>query len=533
MRFCFRRPLLASLAVLVCLWGAAAGGSPAPHGAELLAGLPLHFEPSADGGGFWARARGYDMILSPGQADIVPRRGQQSARIRLRFAGAAPGSGLFGGEPLPGRTSYFVGADPARWRPDVPHFARVTARAVYPGIDATYYGSGQAVELDLIAAPGTDVGRAALLVEGAEAVTLGAEGELVLAAGGQTMRLLRPRAYQPEGATRQMVACAYRLAAVETAPGRSWRVSFDLGDPVRPDLPLVIDPVVAYGTFWGGGDADSVRGMALGSGGEIYLSGNTYSADFPLQGALQSDIDSTTAFVSKLSPDGKQLLYSTLLGGSGQDYDTRVAVAADGTILLAGVTDSVDFPVVAAFQPTKNGDELADDLFVAAIAPGGASLRYASYLGGNGVETMAGIAADSNGALVVGGWTDAVDFPTVNALDATLGGINDGFLTRIDAGGAIAYSTFLGGSGGERVYGLAVSSADEVHTCGITYSPDFPVTAGAFQGALDADGSSFVAVLDPDGSRVERATFLGGSQLDQCTAIAVTAAGEIAVAGIT
>lgn len=240
------------------------------------------------------------------------------------------------------------------------------------------------------------------------------------------------------------------------------------------------------------------------------------------------------AFVSKLSPNGQQLLYSTVIGGSSSDFPTFLALGPAGGILLAGNTYSLDFPVANAFQPTKADDEeLGIDGFVASISPSGAELVYASYLGGSEDDYVNAIAADGAGNLYVGGGTGSMDFAVANALDSTLGGSGDGFLAKVLPDGSLGYATFLGGSSGERLGGIAVDGTDRLITCGFSGSSDFPLTSDAFDTSMSANGKALLAVLDTAGSAISYATFLGGTGGDECLAVAVDSSGNFAMAGST
>ncbi|MBI2566331.1 MAG: SBBP repeat-containing protein [Candidatus Schekmanbacteria bacterium] len=526
------RPVASLFILLLTAWGTSA--LPASGARSLLAGLPLHFEPRTLGSGekaFVARARGYRVAITTAEAIVTPRGG---AAIHLRFTGARAGADLAGVNPLPGRSHYLVGRDPARWRRDVPHFARVEAREVYPGVDLSFYGRQGAVEVDVTVRPGADPEATMMEVVGAARAAIAAGGDLVLDVPAGELRLRRPVAYQDGAHGRHFVACAYRLSQ---APGatRAWRVGFDLNlAEVEPGLSLVIDPVLEYATYWGGGLGDVIDDVKIDGDGNIYVSGSTDGDGFPVTDPLYpGGTGQPDAFVSKVSPDGGQLLYSTVLGGSNLEFPNVMALGPAGGIFLAGTTLSTDFPVVNAFQPEKASAELLFSGFVASISAPGSELVYASYLGGSGGDLVYDIAADGAGNLYAGGVTASLDFPVANPLDATLGGTSDGFLVKVLPGGGLGWATYLGGSSSDNFRGIALDGAGRLVACGFSGSPDFPLTDDAFDTSMSAYGKALLAVLDAEGSALSYATFLGGTRGDECLAVAVDAGGNFAMTGDT
>ena len=293
---------------------------------------------------------------------------------------------------------------------------------------------------------------------------------------------------------------------------------------------------IIYTAILSGAGYDSVRGVAVDSSGNAYITGVTTSADFPVTaGAFQRSSSSPgieDAFVAKLSPTGA-VLYATYLGGSSSDVGFAIAIDQSGAAYVAGSTNSVNFPVTAyAPQRTFNGGSA--DCFVAKIAPGGATLSYSSYLGGENIDVCKGIAVDASGAAFVTGTTISTGFPVIGALKQTLTGGSDAFLTKLSpAGDRFLFSTYLGGEGADDGSVVRVDSTGAVYVAGDTASSGFPTTSGAAQMQYNGQYDAFVCGVANDGSQIEFATYLGGSGADSINDLFVGQDGRIVVAGYT
>ncbi|TMI08125.1 MAG: hypothetical protein E6H40_12740 [Betaproteobacteria bacterium] len=502
--------------------------------------LPLHFE--ANQGQthqdvrFLARGSGYSLYLTAGEAVLVltkPNPDATQARgtpvvVRMSVVGAAPKPLVSGLDELPGKANYLIG-NPAKWRTNVPTYAKVHYRAVYPGIDLVYYGNQRQLEYDFVVSPGADPEKIVLGFQGAERLEINAEGELVLHAAGEVIRQRVPVIYQEINGVRTKIEGRYVLKDAH-------RVGFQVAayDPSRP---LVIDPTLVYATYLGSSGWDYGSGIAVDAAGSAYVTGSTSSADFPTANALQAaKAGFQNAFVTKLNPTGSALVYSTYLGGSGGDGGTGIAVDAAGSAYVTGSTSSIDFPTVNPLQAAYGGD---GDAFVSKLDAAGSALLYSTYLGGSGADAGYGIAVDTLGNAYVTGETRSTDFPTTpGAIQTTYGGscmncVGDAFVTKLDAtGSALVYSTYLGGSSGDEGFGIAVDAAGSAYVTGGTGSADFPTTAGAFQTTYGG-GDAFVTKLNATGTALVYSTYLGGSGNDYGSGIAVDAAGSAYVSGST
>ncbi|HEX5246998.1 MAG TPA: SBBP repeat-containing protein [Gaiellaceae bacterium] len=308
---------------------------------------------------------------------------------------------------------------------------------------------------------------------------------------------------------------------------------------------------VLYSTYLG--EASGGSAIAVDSAGDAYVTGsfgtiNGNPAYPTTPGAFQTTAGRPgNAFITKLDPTGSNLLYSTYLGGSGTccygDNGTAIAVDSAGDAYVAGATSSSDFPTTSgAIQSSlagPAGDGNDRDGFVSKLNPAGSALLYSTYLGGDGGDGVSAIAVDSSGDAYVSGNTASSDFPvTPGAFQSSLTGPSDTFVAKINpTATALAYSTYLGGSGSDSAAGVAIDASGDAYASGSTSSSDFPVTAGAFQTVLVGGGNAFVSKLDPNGSHLVYSTYLGGSGdyrgTDGANRIAINAAGDAYVTGQT
>jgi hypothetical protein len=287
-----------------------------------------------------------------------------------------------------------------------------------------------------------------------------------------------------------------------------------------------------YSTYLGGKEFDRGDDIAVDQLGRAVVTGLTGSPDFPTRNALQPALaGGTDAFVAQFTADGMTLRYSTYLGGSENEADTGVAVDPRGQTYLTGGTISTDFPTKNALQPASGG---GFDAFVAKLSADGRTLRYATHLGGNEADFGTGIAVDQRGQAYVTGRTSSADFPTRNAVQPVYGGNPDAFVARLSAdGSALNYSTYLGGKGLDEGGSIAVVLRGQAVVTGLTGSPDFP-TKNALQPDFGGINDAFVAQFTADGMTLRYSTYLGGSEDEAGTGIAVDPLGqEVYVAGWT
>jgi IPT/TIG domain/Beta-propeller repeat len=466
-----------------------------------------------------------------------------TASVRMQLIGANPRA-VMAGEGAPSTpTHYFIGDDPKRWRTNVPGYLRVKAENVYRGVDVIYYGKGRQFEYDFKVAAGADPAAIRLRFAGARRVTLDQAGDLLIETTAGQIRHCKPIAYQEVNGARQTIASRFVLQ------GR-YDVGFAIAHYDR-NLPLVIDPVLNFASLL---QDSTAGGVAVDAAGNIYLTGSVFSSCLPTTpGAVQPSLASDSCgacsdvFIAKLDPTGTTLIYSTFLGGSDSDDAVGIAVDTSGNAYVTGRTRSNNFPVTpGAFQTALNISGLVD-AFVAKLNPAGTALIYSTYLGGRHEDLATAIAADASGNAYVAGYTRSSDFPVLNALQSQFIGGNciggdvvftctDAFITKLDAAGALAYSTFIGGNGEDRIAGLAADGAGNVYATGTTASTNFPVTTAAFQTTYRGDssfGDAFALKLNATGSALAYSTYLGGGGTDSARGIAVDAGGSVYVTGDT
>src|SRR5438132_548275 len=426
--------------------------------------LPLSFEAN-DGQAdpqvkFLSRGSGYTLFLTPteavltltkadghakrrisGEATLVEPEKRAGTVLRMRLVGANPAPEVAGVGELPGKSNYFLGNDPTKWRTNVSTYAKVEYREVYPGVNLVYYGNQRQLEHDFVVSPGADPKVITLAFEGVDGVAIDALGDLVLRTVGGEVRLRKPVVYQEQNRQRAVIPTRYVLTAEH-------QVAFEVAayDATKP---LIIDPVLVYSTYLGGSGSDASSGIAVDTQGNAYVTGVTRSSDFPTTaGAFQTTFGGLiNAFVTKLNPTGTALLYSTYLGGFGSNQGFAIAVDTLGNAYVTGGAVR-DFPTtLGAFQPAFGGGFF--DAFVTKLNPTGTALVYSTFLGGSNDDEGFGIAADAAGNAYVTGFTQSSNFPTrAGAFQATFGGVEDTFVTKLDpTGAALVYSTYLGGSG--------------------------------------------------------------------------------------
>ena len=547
-----RFPLLLTAAAALATYAAGSRALPLPTVAAQQDGfrsafnqLPLSFAPqdaAGPAGAYLARGAGFSLRVTPGGAEfsVRDRAAGRAATVGMQLVGADREAKAIPDALLPGRVHYFLGNDPARWQRNVPTFARVRCPSVYPGVDLVYYGSQRALEYDLVVAPGRDPGIVRWRFSGVSHLAVDADGALRLRTPAGDLQQHRPSIYQERDGKREAVSGKYVLTA--SAAGIP-EVGFAVG-PHDPSCPLVIDPVLSYSTYLGGSGTDRAAAVAVDAGGNAYVAGYTNSSDFPTApGAFQSGPGGTGArgdvFVAKLDTSGSTLLSATYVGGGGSEEPRGIALDGDGNAYVTGQTDSNNFPTANALYAAIRGDV---DAFLFKLSADGSSLSYSTYLGGQGKDLGLGVGVDSAGNACVVGKTASTNFPTQNALQPLPGGSqppDDAFVTRFSAsGGSLIYSTYLGGNRQEMigdVGGIAVDANGAAYVAGATSSGNFPVTPGAFDGALGGNlgtWDSFVTKLTPEGAP-SYSTYLGGSENDTATGIAVSSLGEACVTGTT
>jgi len=323
---------------------------------QSLGSLPLYFEANAGQTDpeveFLSRGPRHTIFFSRSKAVLVlPSRARKPGAGRrtvvgIRFVGANPRPEVSGTDVLAGKVNYFVGNDPAKWRTDVATYGKVVYRELYPGIDLVFYGRDGQLEYDLVARPGADLRRIVLGFDGVERLQVDAQGDLLMRTKAGVVHQRRPVVYQPTEGGRREISGGYVLEGPR-------RVAFKVAPHDRTRA-VVIDPVLLYSGYLGGSGSDAAGGIAVDAGRNAYVTGGTDSVDFPVTAAAARRVHGgfDDCFVTKLNATGSALVYSTYLGGSGDEGCAAIAVDAGGNAYVAGSTSSTDFPTTAGAVQT-------------------------------------------------------------------------------------------------------------------------------------------------------------------------------------
>jgi Dockerin type I domain/Beta-propeller repeat len=491
--------------------------------------------------------------------------------LKTSFVGANPNPEIMGEDEMEYKCNYFIGNDPNEWHTDVPNYQSVYIKEIYSGIDLKYYGNGKQMEYDFIVSPGTDYSQIQIQYVGAKSLSVNLSGELVVETDWGSVTEQKPIVYQMDGNKRQEIEGKYNITdnnrfsfklddnynrnlpvvidpvliystylggsgveagwgiAVDTSgcayvTGRTSSTDFPTEGPYQAthqganyDVFITklssVGNSLIYSTYLGGSSSDRGADIAVDAFGCAYVTGGTWSDDFPIVNQYQTyhSFYFSDVFVSKLSSEGNSLIYSTYLRGAADDYGYGIALDSSGCAYVTGETESDDFPTEDPYQ-TYQGDL---DVFITKLSSAGSSLIYSTYLGGSYDDDFGkDVTVDASGCAYVTGETYSADFPIVNQYQTYQGNQNysDVFVTKLSsAGNSLIYSTYLGGSDYEFGQGIAVDSYGCAYVTGGTDSPDFP-TENPYQATIQGySGSVFVSKLSSTGNNLIYSTYLGGN----------------------
>src|SRR3990172_5536781 len=524
--------------------------------------LPLTFESNQGqaGGGvaFLARGPGYGLFLAPAEVVLslaegamhapsqpnrsTPPASKAATIVRMVLLDADSQPQLHGETPLSSRSHYLIGNNPEKWHTNVRQFAKVRYHNIYPGIDQVYYGNQHQLEYDFVVAPGANPQQIKLLFNGVDTLRLDAQGNLILHTASGDLVQHKPVIYQTIAGKHITRAGHYVLAENQ--------VGFQVASYDKSQ-PLVIDPVLSYSTFVGGGGADSAYAIAVSGNGNAYITGTTQSINFPTSsGAYDRTCGSDNAcspnvfgvsadaFVAKLNAAGTALVYSTYLGGNGNDAGRAIVVDGGGNATITGETFSQNFPTsTGAYDRSCGTDGICNGglrgVFVTKLYSVGSNVLYSTFIGGSDFDQGLGIALDSRNNAYITGSTFSANFPVRSAARPIFGGAADAFVTKLNvAGTALVYSTYLGGVDTDIGRGIAVNSAGNAYIAGQTFSANFP-TKNPIRAAKAGPADAFVVKLAGLGNSLVYSTYLGGNDVEQAFAIALDINGNAYVTGST
>jgi len=485
--------------------------------------------------------------------------------VRLSFIGANKNAKVTSESPLPGHVNYFIGNDKTKWQSNVPTYKTVIYENIYNNIDIKFYGNNKNIEHDIIVSPGGNLKDVRFAYKGIKGLEITKKGDLRARLADGEIRIKKPIVYQVIKGKRKTIEGNYRILKGEDG---SFTYGYDVAS-YDHTKELVIDPVLTYSTYLGGSLDDAASDITVDAAGNIYLTGNTWSIDFPTTTGYRTLAGTNDVFLTKIDATGSTMVYSSYLGGTsydnsgaitvddagnvyitgssmssdfplvystylgGSSFDAGNGIALDrtGAAYIIGTTSSSDYPTVAAMQLSAGGW----DSFITKINPAGSALVYSTYLGGTSIEDGKDIAVDASGAAYITGTTSSSDFPLVSPIQGYTGtGYDDVFISKINpAGTALVYSTCLGGSSVEDIFAIAIDASGNAYVTGSTWSTDFTVVnplQGVYGGGYQ---DAFVTMVSADGQSFGYSTYLGGSDQESGLGIAVDTQGNTYVAGWT
>lgn len=414
---------------------------------------------------------------------------RESSELQLRLLGANEDAKATGIGKQPGRSNYFIGNDPTKWRRGIAHYSRVKMTSVYPGVDLVFYGNPQQLEYDFVLAPGADAKAIRWELAGAKKIWVNRAGDAVLRTAAGDVRLQRPVSYQEVEGKRKAVASKFRVA------GRELR--FELGEYDR-SKELVIDPVLVFSLAIGSTDGiggSSVNSVEVDGSGNIYFVATAGGTDFPsTAGPFDTNhvdpnaIQSTVGIVAKMDPTASTLIYSDFVGGTtGVSSAWYVAPDASGNAFVGGYTNSTDYPLVNNVGKTSTPASCAispkpaficPNGFVFKLSADGSNLIFSSLIGGSEVTEVHVLQINpSSGELVVLGFTNSPDIvPAPTTLQKTFAGTRcapsngacaNTYLLGLDpTTGAVRYQSYIGGAGGTQLASVQIDSSGALYLTG-------------------------------------------------------------------
>ncbi|HQR38947.1 MAG TPA: SBBP repeat-containing protein [Blastocatellia bacterium] len=514
---------------------------------------------------------------------------------RLRFPGASAVVSIEPEDKSSVVSNYFLGSDPAAWRRSVPSYASVVYRNLYPGVDLRFHVTGGSLEYDFVVNPGGDP--TAITIQHSGDISLLEPDTIAVGTDGGATWKHRLCVYQDIGRDRRTVSACYvakgagavsidvpafdRTLPLVIDPTVTLQYSTFLGGSsydfvigvtadadgfcyvtgltLSPDFPAsgtlgqlnrgVYDGFVAklqpdgkslvFADYFGGRKTDKGIGIGIDPSGDIVVGGITFSPDFPTVNALQSTAGGgLDSFLLRLNSSGNALVYSTYVGGAQADGLTGIAVDSTGAVVLTGGTSSTNFPIANPLLGIQSGgrcfDDSCADTFVTKVDGHATAYAFSTFLGGTGYDLALSVAVDPMDQIVVAGYTQSTDFPTVAPLIGTLKGKGDGFVTKLSPDGRrILASTYLGGSDNDLANGVDTDAAGYVYVTGNLSSTDFPLAQPIQASYGGGNSDAYLAKLDPNLSQLVYSTYIGGEGFDVSYGVSVDVTNSAYIMGFT
>lgn len=482
--------------------------------------------------------------------------------IRVHFVNANPEAQISGILPAGAPQNYFIGNDETRWATDVKSYAEVRYRELYPGINLRIFTHHAALKYEFEVAPRANPMHIALQYEGATDIRLETNGNLTVRSTLQTLTEYKPYTFQIIDGKEVEVPSRFLL--------KGNTLHFDFPKGYNPDYELIIDPRLVFSTYSGSASDNWGNCATFDAEGNTYTGGTVFGRNFPITvGAFQAVFgELIDVAIQKFSPDGRNLLVSTFLGGTNAEVPHSMIVNSRNQLVIFGTTGSANFPTTAAaFDRTFNGGVAHEpingiqylagsDIFVSIINSTGTQLIASTYVGGSGNdgvnlreipgvtlfsplirnygdELRGEVVLDANDNVYVASCTRSTNFPVRNAFASALSGPTDGVVFRMNPTlSNLDWSTYLGGNGFDAAYGIRVASTGEVLVCGGTTSTSFPITPGALNGSYAGGTDGFVVRLSATGTLLN-STFLGTANFNQAYLLDLDQQNNVYVFGTT
>jgi gliding motility-associated-like protein len=475
---------------------------------------------------------------------------------RVIFEGSSSHVTLKEHKRQPHYYNYYLGSKPERWKTEIHPVLNVDYKELYPGVDVHIASENQRLKYDFIIQPGTDPGIIKLTYEGAEGIAI-KKNSLEIKTSVGTITELEPYAYQYINGERKEVACKYRV--------RGNQVSYHFPKGYDNTQTLVIDPIVVFATYTGSFADNWGFTATYDNQGNFYAGGIAAGPGYPAStGAFQAAFAGGgiggnplpwDIAITKFNPSGNAIVYSTYLGGTDNEQPHSMVVDANNNLVVVGRTYSTDFPMQNAYDNTQNGSA---DIIVTKFNATGTGLIGSTYVGGSqdegvniaadfgvlaslkhnyGDDSRSEVIVDNIGNVYVAASTNSFNFPTVNAAQPALQGLQDGVVFKLSNNlSALNWSTYLGGSDDDAAYVLALNVAQShIFVSGGTASANFPSTPGTFMPSyMGGTADGFIVKFQNSGTYpLQRGTFIGQSSYDQCYGVQVDGNNRVYAMGQT
>ncbi len=422
------------------------------------------------------------------------------------------------------KINILLGDDSSQWKKNISTYNTISLGEPYEGIEVKLKAYGNNVEKLFYISSKGDVKDIKIKISGADTLTLGRGGELLANTSLGTIAFTKPIAYQEINGKRTYVEVKYTVNKDIYA--------FDVGNYDKT-IPLVIDPLLAS-TFVGGSDSDYGYDVVLDTSNNVYIAGYTNSFSYPTTTGVYQTAKSGgyDVFVSKFNSDFSALFASTFIGGSSTDRAYALALDSSGNVYIAGFTNSTNYPTINAYQVANNGNY---DAFISKLSNDLSTLLSSTYIGSSSYDYAYGIALDSLDNVYITGYTNSINYPTtVDVCQTVHSGGYDAFVSKFNNDlSVLSSSTFIGGSGSDNVFKIALNSSGNLYITGYTDSSDYPITTNAYQSERKGLTDVFVSQLTNDLKVLSSSTYVGGSNNDRAYAFAFDSSGNVYITGET